>query len=135
MEASEKAVRAEKLISDRRLYVLDLRQVDSAWDKDQIDLVRDLLAAQVPHRSGDADFRGFEWFYWNRLCKADLHTLTGHAKSVLCVAFSPDGRRLASGGKDGVLNIWDSTSNCVVLSLPAHSQAIRSLAFSRTANS
>jgi WD40 repeat protein len=35
------------------------------------------------------------------------HTLNGHVDSVFCVAFSPDGTRLASGGYDRVIRIWN----------------------------
>lgn len=39
-----------------------------------------------------------------------VHTLTddGHADSVVCMAFSPAGTFLASGGEDGRLVLWDT---------------------------
>ena len=34
-------------------------------------------------------------------------TLEGHIKWVWSVCFSPDGKRLASGGQDGTIKVWD----------------------------
>jgi WD40 repeat protein len=36
--------------------------------------------------------------------------LKGHEESVSCVQFSPDGRHLASAGRDGVIFFWDVTT-------------------------
>ena len=33
-------------------------------------------------------------------------TLTGHTKSVIMVAFSPDGTRIVSGSHDNLVKIW-----------------------------
>lgn len=42
-------------------------------------------------------------------------TMPGHTDAVLHVSYSPDGRRLASGGGDGAVRFWNTTT-----SMPAH---------------
>jgi RNA polymerase sigma factor (sigma-70 family) len=43
------------------------------------------------------------------LTGARLHTLTGHRGAVVSLAFSPDGRLLASGSNDTSILLWDAT--------------------------
>jgi hypothetical protein len=56
--------------------------------------------------------------------------LTGHTDEVFAVAFHPDGTRLATGGRDGAVWLWDLKRGEEVARLPGHIAYIWSLAFS-----
>jgi WD40 repeat protein len=62
--------------------------------------------------------------------KPELILQTGHTQSVNAVAFSPDNRWLASGGKDNVIKIWDLANGNVLRTLYGHSSNINALAVS-----
>src|SRR5262249_35037991 len=61
--------------------------------------------------------RGFEWHYLYRLCHAELLTLKGHKGQVNGVAYSPDGKRLASVAYDQTTRLWDAQTGQELLSL------------------
>jgi WD40 repeat protein len=60
----------------------------------------------------------------------EKNTLEGHSLPVLSVAFSSDGKTIASGSYDNTIKIWDSSTGKVIRTLTGHSEFVRSVAFS-----
>jgi WD40 repeat protein len=58
-----------------------------------------------------------------------VHTLEGHADRVGCVAFSPDGHRLASCSIDKTVRIWELDRGKEVLTLRGHDDLVTRVLF------
>jgi WD40 repeat protein len=128
--ASAAQARREQAESRRQLYVAHMGLAERAWDNVAIDHLLDLLAAQRPERTGGEDLRGFEWYYWERLCHSELGTLEGHTDRVLAVAMSPDGKLLASSGVDRTVRLWDLASRRLLRELQGHKGVVLAVTFS-----
>src|SRR5262249_34540508 len=142
--ADKQRVRAQQQeqANRRLLYSAQMNLAQQSWEGENMGLVEDLLAAQVP-KPGQEDLRGFEWdllwrlghrnlftgFVTDRLwdVATDPATLEGHAFQVSSVAFSPDGKRLATGSSDRTVKLWDAATGQELATLKGHTAGVQSV--------
>ncbi len=84
------------------------------------------LLHQIPQEYRD----NFEWHYCNRRFQGSDISCYGHTSDVLEVAFTPDGKRVVSAGKDATIRLWDATTGEQLSTLQGHEGRIDGLAVS-----
>jgi len=90
---------------------------------DPADLMKDLKVEAV----GQVQF-------WDVATGRELGAIKGHGRGVSKVAFSHDGKMLASGGTDNTIKIWDVATRGELRTLTGHTSNIESLDFSPDGN-
>lgn len=68
--------------------------------------------------------------FWIRPITRASSTLEGHTEAVLSVAFSPDGKSLASGSGDTTVRIWDLDTETPLHTCEGHKNWVLIVAFS-----
>lgn len=130
-QAGERAARL-------RTYTAGVYAASQALLSEDVGLAGDLLERLVPQK-GEEDFRGPEWYVLkDRTRSQDLQVFSGHPWIVACVAASPDGKYLASGGRfvtgwaeqQSTLYVWEPATGRRVFTGPPGMGSVKSLQFS-----
>jgi WD40 repeat protein/DNA-binding SARP family transcriptional activator/energy-coupling factor transporter ATP-binding protein EcfA2 len=83
----------------------------------------DLANVPVPYEVQDALHQAIQ--------NSRIHyTLAGHAGEVLAVAYSQDGKLLATAGRDTTAKLWDAATGTELVTLRGHSLIVEDVAFS-----
>ena len=68
---------------------------------------------------------------WNLHSRKSLLRLAADEHAIFCLAFSPGGKTIATGGNDSKIKLWDSTTGKRVGLLKGHEGQVRGLCFSK----
>ena len=74
------------------------------------------------------DLRGWEWYYLDSLRHGDQLTIP--CVGAECVAWSPDGQRIAGGARDHVLRVWDAATGTLLQEFGGHTGYVQAVAWS-----
>ncbi|AFY93391.1 WD40 repeat domain-containing serine/threonine-protein kinase [Chamaesiphon minutus] len=90
------------------------------------------IASDVKFASVSSDRRVM---LWGLESKTPVCILTAHTQAVKALAFSPNGKLLATAGDDGSIHIWDLEHRQLTKTLSAHRWTISGLAFCKDGDS
>lgn len=60
----------------------------------------------------------------------EIEQLNGHTDAIASVAYSPDGKYIASGSNDKTIRIWEAQTGEEIKELNGHTQPVTTVAFS-----
>ncbi len=103
-------------------YIHSVALADAKYREGTVRGTRQLL------KSCPEDLRNWEWYRLNYVLDEAIITFGHDGKSAFAIAFSPDGKRIATGRM--TITIWDAATGTEIRTLKGHEGPVYSAAFS-----
>jgi eukaryotic-like serine/threonine-protein kinase len=113
-EEQRKETASQLQRAERFLYVSHIQLAQRDWE------AADVAGAWQHLNACREDLRGWEYDYLHRQFTKGHKSLDGHTREINSVAFSPDGRRIASGSGDGTIKVWDAATSQEIITIKGH---------------
>jgi len=136
-EDSRKRAEGSALAARHQVYATDMLGLQRALELGNAGRAVDQLLAYEP-RSGEPDFRGWEWWFFAKRCLdwIDTHSVQAATNvpnrfanpetpaerrlaAITPPVFAPDSATIAYADAEGRVNLWDQTRREIVSRLPA----------------
>lgn len=119
-------------VAENQLYLSDMLQAGRQLVDGRPEGARRLLQRHQREPSG-RDLRDWEWFYLAGQASQDRLRVNAHPGGVLALAASTDGARLATGGADGQIALWQTRGLVPQWRTQAHTGSVLTISVSTDA--
>lgn len=120
--AEERRLKAERLESEavrqreavrRNLYLSDMRLAAIDFKNGNMPRLSKKLGNHIPSATA-TDMRYWEWYYLQAASRQEQRTFFGSTNIIEDVAWSPDGRHIASSVQGGYVRVWNASTGLQV---------------------
>jgi len=127
-DSARRAADVQRDAAEDQLYLSDMLQAGRQIDDGRPDDARVLLQRHRIEPSG-RELRRWEWFYLSGRLNQERLRVGAHPGGVLALAASVDGTRLATGGADGEVAVWQTQGLVPEFRLRSSSGVIQAVAW------
>jgi WD40 repeat protein/serine/threonine protein kinase len=126
--ASRSIANQQRNVAEDQLYLTEMLQAARQLDDGLPANARTLLDRHRQEPSG-RDLRDWEWYYLSGEASQDRLRVAAHPGGVLALSATPDGARVATGGTDGDIAVWQTRGLVPQWRVSAHAGPVHAVSW------